>query len=225
MRSDRLSGAAIAISRARRGQRVGPFDECYRLYFEETDWLLRLEAAWSAPRGRPRAPRRCTASRTAPRTSRRPRSGSTSRRGSFASATYGRWFARLHDRGSRGRRRTRRAAMAPPPRGREDALSSASAATRETRALARAVAQPRRVPGGGRARAWRRPRRLAAAVRPDAREWPRRHEPVRGGRDGRELGRWWIDLSASAMVYQRAPTAPGRRSGRAQNRSLSPIVR
>ncbi len=42
--STRLSGAMLAISRAA-WSRVGPFDESYRLYFEETDWLLRLEAA------------------------------------------------------------------------------------------------------------------------------------------------------------------------------------
>ncbi len=39
-----LSGALIAFRRSA-WQRVGPFDEGYRLYFEETDWLERLRAA------------------------------------------------------------------------------------------------------------------------------------------------------------------------------------
>ncbi|MCP4654376.1 MAG: glycosyltransferase [bacterium] len=39
-----LSGALLAFRRSA-WQRVGPFDERYRLYFEETDWLERLRAA------------------------------------------------------------------------------------------------------------------------------------------------------------------------------------
>lgn len=39
-----LSGALLALKRSA-WQRVGPFDEDYRLYFEETDWLERLRAA------------------------------------------------------------------------------------------------------------------------------------------------------------------------------------
>jgi GT2 family glycosyltransferase len=39
-----LSGALLAVSR-QAWERVGPFDEGYRLYFEETDWLLRVRAA------------------------------------------------------------------------------------------------------------------------------------------------------------------------------------
>jgi len=39
-----LSGALVAIRRWA-WQRIGPFDEGYRLYFEETDWLERLRAA------------------------------------------------------------------------------------------------------------------------------------------------------------------------------------
>ena len=39
-----LSGALIAFRRDA-WARIGPFDEAYRLYFEETDWLLRLRAA------------------------------------------------------------------------------------------------------------------------------------------------------------------------------------
>ncbi len=37
-----LSGALLAFRRAT-WEQVGPFDEGYRLYFEETDWLQRLE--------------------------------------------------------------------------------------------------------------------------------------------------------------------------------------
>jgi len=39
-----LSGALLAIRRSAWRQ-AGPFDDGYRLYFEETDWLLRLRAA------------------------------------------------------------------------------------------------------------------------------------------------------------------------------------
>jgi len=42
--SPALSGALIAFRRDA-WVRVGPFDEAFRLYFEETDWLLRLRAA------------------------------------------------------------------------------------------------------------------------------------------------------------------------------------
>ncbi len=44
LRSYDLSGALLAIRRSA-WQRVGPFDEAYRLYFEETDWLQRLRRA------------------------------------------------------------------------------------------------------------------------------------------------------------------------------------
>lgn len=49
-----LSGALLAFPRAVWG-RVGPFDEGYRLYFEETDWLLRLAAMGLEPRFVPAA--------------------------------------------------------------------------------------------------------------------------------------------------------------------------
>ncbi len=39
-----LSGALLAFRRSA-WQRIGPFDEGYRLYYEETDWLHRLRAA------------------------------------------------------------------------------------------------------------------------------------------------------------------------------------
>jgi GT2 family glycosyltransferase len=42
--SHRLSGALIALRREV-WERIGPFDDGYRLYFEETDWLERLRRA------------------------------------------------------------------------------------------------------------------------------------------------------------------------------------
>ena len=50
LRSYDLSGALLAFRRSA-WLRIGPFDEGYRLYFEETDWLqraraLRLETRW-----------------------------------------------------------------------------------------------------------------------------------------------------------------------------------
>ncbi len=42
--SPALSGALIAFRRDA-WTKIGPFDEAFRLYFEETDWLLRLRAA------------------------------------------------------------------------------------------------------------------------------------------------------------------------------------
>ncbi len=44
LRSYALSGALLAFRRDA-WRRIGPFDEGYRLYFEETDWLQRLRAA------------------------------------------------------------------------------------------------------------------------------------------------------------------------------------
>jgi len=52
--SRHLSGALLAVSRAA-WQRVGPFDDGYRLYFEETDWLLRLQRAGLRAVHEPRA--------------------------------------------------------------------------------------------------------------------------------------------------------------------------
>jgi GT2 family glycosyltransferase len=42
--ADALSGAVMALARAT-FERVGPFDERYRLYYEENDWQRRLRAA------------------------------------------------------------------------------------------------------------------------------------------------------------------------------------
>lgn len=49
-----LSGALLAIRRSA-WRRVGTFDEGYRLYFEETDWLLRLRSSGLAARFVPAA--------------------------------------------------------------------------------------------------------------------------------------------------------------------------
>lgn len=49
-----LSGALLAVSR-QAWERVGPFDEGFRLYFEETDWLTRLAGAGLAARYVPAA--------------------------------------------------------------------------------------------------------------------------------------------------------------------------
>jgi GT2 family glycosyltransferase len=49
-----LSGALLAIDRGA-WRRLGPFDEGYRLYFEETDWLARARRAGLAAVYEPRA--------------------------------------------------------------------------------------------------------------------------------------------------------------------------
>lgn len=53
-RCTELSGALLAFQRET-WERVGPFDESFQLYFEETDWLLRLVAAGLEPRYVPAA--------------------------------------------------------------------------------------------------------------------------------------------------------------------------
>ncbi|HEX7181303.1 MAG TPA: glycosyltransferase [Thermoanaerobaculia bacterium] len=53
--SDALSGSLLALRRSA-WERVGPFDEGFRLYFEETDWLARARRrglpAWYVPASR-----------------------------------------------------------------------------------------------------------------------------------------------------------------------------
>jgi len=49
LRTPWLSGGLLAIRRDA-WESVGPFDEGYRLYFEETDWLMRLAARGLEPR-------------------------------------------------------------------------------------------------------------------------------------------------------------------------------
>jgi len=52
--AEELSGALLAVSRDA-WERVGPFDEEYKLYFEETDWLRRLVRAGGRAVHMPRA--------------------------------------------------------------------------------------------------------------------------------------------------------------------------
>jgi GT2 family glycosyltransferase len=96
LRSARLSGAALAISRAA-WARVGAFDEGYRLYFEETDWLLRLEVAGLEARQAAAAE---AVHAFAHSTKDEPRATTwfeeSARR--FQARHYGRWFAGLHRR-------------------------------------------------------------------------------------------------------------------------------
>ena len=94
--STRLSGAMLAISRAA-WSRVGPFDESYRLYFEETDWLLRLEAAGLAARQAAGAE---AVHGFAHSTKDEPQAALWFDQSArlFRERHYGRGFARLHDR-------------------------------------------------------------------------------------------------------------------------------
>ncbi|MGD2113436.1 MAG: glycosyltransferase [Acidobacteriota bacterium] len=48
LRSEALSGALLAVRRSV-WRDVGPFDDAFRLYFEETDWLRRLVRRGGAP--------------------------------------------------------------------------------------------------------------------------------------------------------------------------------
>ncbi|HVR28674.1 MAG TPA: glycosyltransferase [Thermoanaerobaculia bacterium] len=92
----RLSGAVLALSRAA-WRRVGPLDEGYRLYFEETDWLLRLAAAGLEARQAAGAE---ALHGFAHSTKDEPMASTwfeeSARR--FRAAHYGSWFAWLHDR-------------------------------------------------------------------------------------------------------------------------------
>ena len=92
----RLSGAVLALSRAA-WRRAGPFDEGYRLYFEETDWLLRLAAAGLEAHQAQGAE---AVHGFAHSTRHEPLAADwfeeSARR--FRAAHYGAWFARLHDR-------------------------------------------------------------------------------------------------------------------------------
>ena len=135
----------LAISRAA-WSRVGPFDESYRLYFEETDWLLRLEAAGLSSRQAAGAE---AVHGFAHSTKGEPQAALWFEQSArlFRERHYGRRYARLHDRLA-GRLDPARG-MAPPPPWREDALVERARGRIGKRALARAVAQSRGVPGGG----------------------------------------------------------------------------
>jgi GT2 family glycosyltransferase len=112
-----LSGSLLAISRAA-WEQVGPFDEGYRLYFEETDWLRRAERAGLPARYVPAAEAVHLHGRSAVQ---EPRAGGwfeeSARR--FRERHYGRWFAdflegldrRLRRRPTRPRRPASRVAL------------------------------------------------------------------------------------------------------------------
>ncbi|MEA2601803.1 MAG: hypothetical protein QOF89_2795 [Acidobacteriota bacterium] len=91
-----LSGSLLALTRAA-WERVGPFDEGFRLYFEETDWLRRAERLGLPALYVPGAEAIHLHGRSAVQ---EPRSGGwfeeSARR--FRERHYGRWFADLLER-------------------------------------------------------------------------------------------------------------------------------
>lgn len=91
-----LSGSLLALTRAA-WEQVGPFDEEYRLYFEETDWLQRAERLGLPARYVPAAEAVHLHGRSAVQ---EPRSSAwfeeSARR--FRERHYGRWFADLLER-------------------------------------------------------------------------------------------------------------------------------
>ena len=91
-----LSGALLAVARPA-WERVGPFDEGYRLYFEETDWLLRLHRAGLAAVYEPRAVAAHAFARSAAREPRAEEWFEASRR-RFAARWYGERFERIAGR-------------------------------------------------------------------------------------------------------------------------------
>ncbi len=110
--SHALSGSLLALTRAA-WEQVGPFDEGYRLYFEETDWLRRAERAGLPARHVPAAEAVHLHGRSAVQ---EPRSSlwfeESARR--FRERHYGRWFADLLER-SDDWLRPRPAALPAPP--------------------------------------------------------------------------------------------------------------
>jgi len=107
--SHALSGSLLAIRRSA-WERVGPFDERYPLYFEETDWLLRARSRGLPARYVPAAEAVHLYGRSA---AREPRSQAwfeeSARR--FRRRHYGGWFAPLLGRLDRGAGE----ASGPPP--------------------------------------------------------------------------------------------------------------
>lgn len=110
-----LSGSLLALTRAA-WDRVGPFDEGFRLYFEETDWLRRLERTGLPARYVPAAEAIHLHGRSAIQ---EPLSGQwfeqSARR--FRERHYGRWFADLLERLDRRLPRQAPAPLATVPRG------------------------------------------------------------------------------------------------------------
>ena len=216
--STRLSGAMLAISRAA-WSRVGPFDESYRLYFEETDWLLRLEAAGltAAPGGGGRGGAWLRAQhqvRAAGRALVRPVGAALSRaplRARLRAAARLRWLAASTRReASRRRRRGARAHCRARSRSRRRARcgSSCRPIAKGFRRRASACAEP--TLGD-----WRPP------VDADARERPRRHEPVRRERE-RARARTLVDRSRCARSQ---PSTRPLRTGRCRPSSGSSPTR
>ena len=188
-----LSGAVLAIARDA-WARVGPFDEAYRLYFEETDWLLRLKAA----RGEARQVAAAEAIHGfAHSTKGEPEAGTWFEESAhrFRSRHYGGWFAALHHRLARSLQAGRGGAPMPPP-WRDYTFAGALAAFSPDRSLWLELSPNRegfpaageRVRGAELA-SWRPPFALMSA------------SGLRGmslcavTEDGRELGRWWIEAA------------------------------
>lgn len=88
-----LSGALLAVSRAA-WERIGPFDAGFPLYFEETDWLMRLRRAGGTAVYEPRARVLHRYGRSAAREPRTAAWFEQSRR-RFAVRWYGERFERL----------------------------------------------------------------------------------------------------------------------------------
>jgi GT2 family glycosyltransferase len=196
--SMRLSGAAIALSRAA-WARVGPFDEGFRLYFEETDWLLRLTAAGLEARqaaGAEAVHAFAHSTKDEPAAARW--FDQSARR--FRERHYGRWFVWLLDRLAPA---ANGATPTPPPRWREDSLAGAlDVAPGDSVWLELSPNRDGFPAAGERVRAgdladWRPPVALMRASGIDAMSL------CVATADGRELGRWWIVLDAPAPTVPR----------------------
>jgi GT2 family glycosyltransferase len=111
--SHALSGSLLAVRRAA-WQRVGGFDEGYRLYFEETDWLLRLRRAGLPCRFVPAAEAVHLYGRSAAAEPRAPVWFEESAR-RFRRRHYGAWFDGLLGRVGGTSARAERAAASLPP--------------------------------------------------------------------------------------------------------------
>jgi GT2 family glycosyltransferase len=204
--STRLSGAALAIARTAWTQ-VGPFDESFRLYFEETDWLLRLETAGLSSRQAASAE---AVHGFAHSTRREPRAAhwfDDSAR-LFRERRYGHAFARVHARLARGIDPARHPAL--PPAWDPDALPRAildPAAAADTAIWLELSPNRTGFPAAGErvARAdlpgWRPPSDLMRASGLHAMSLCAVTE------SGRELGRWWVELDSAALAAP--PAAPG----------------
>ena len=110
-----LSGSLLAFTRAA-WERNGPFDDGFRLYFEETDWLRRAERAGLPARYVPAAEAIHLHGRSAVQ---EPRSGAwfeeSARR--YRQRHYGRWFTGLLEGLDRRLPRRPKAGLAPVPEG------------------------------------------------------------------------------------------------------------